>query len=141
MGLKIDREHFEERDFALFSERLDESLAALRQLLERPGFGVGPASLGAEVELFLVDADCRPLPRNVVVMAETMDPRVTVELDRFNLECNLRPSLLAGRPFSALAREFEDALSEVRRAARSHGGCGSGRQLRYGGLDEAIRPA
>ncbi len=122
MGLAIDREHFGEDDFQRFAERLEASLVALRGLLDRPSFGGGPASLGAELELFLIDARGRPLPRNDAVLAETVDPRVTVELDRFNLECNLRPAPLAGRPFDALAREIHDALGEVRRAAHRQGG-------------------
>jgi hypothetical protein len=122
VGLRIERDRFEESDYERFSERLAECLEALRRLLERPGFGSGPASLGGEVELFLVDAAARPLPLNLAVLAETVDPRVTVELDRFNLECNLRPALMAGHPFTALERELEDALAEVRRAARAHGG-------------------
>jgi len=35
--------------------RLDECLVALGRLLQRPGFGTGPATVGAELELFLVD--------------------------------------------------------------------------------------
>ncbi len=122
MGLAIDRERFEEAEFPPFLERLERSLVALRELMDRPGFGEGPASLGAEIELSLVDESGGPLPRNRAVLAETVDPRVTVELDRFNLECNLRPTLLAGRPFSALAAEIDDAVGEVRRAAALHGG-------------------
>ena len=35
MGLEIDREHFEEADYARFSERLERSLLALGELLAR----------------------------------------------------------------------------------------------------------
>jgi gamma-glutamyl:cysteine ligase YbdK (ATP-grasp superfamily) len=122
VGLRIDREHFDEGDYVRFAERLERGLLALRGLLARPGFGVGPGSLGAEIELFLIDAKGRPLPLNRAVLRRTVDPRVTVELDRFNLECNLRPAPLAGRPFSALAEELGDALSEVKRAADAFGG-------------------
>jgi hypothetical protein len=122
VGLEIDRDRFEEEDYRRFRARLERSLGALRELLARPGFGEGPASLGAELELFLIDGEGRPLPLNLAVLRETVDPRLTVELDRFNLECNLRPTRLAGRPFSALAAELEDAIAEVRRAARVHHG-------------------
>jgi gamma-glutamyl:cysteine ligase YbdK (ATP-grasp superfamily) len=122
LGLGIDRERFEESDYVRFRERLDQSLIALRELLDRPGFGEGDASLGAELELCLVDASAAPLPLNQAVLAETVDPRMTVEIDRFNLECNLRWSPLAGHPFAALGRELEGALAEVRRAAATHGG-------------------
>src|SRR6266480_7798658 len=103
MGTDIDQEEFDERDYSRFAERLTECLSALGQLLERPGFGVGPATVGAELELFLVDAAGRPLPRNQAVRAASADPRVTVELDRFNLELNASPARLAGRPFTALS--------------------------------------
>jgi gamma-glutamyl:cysteine ligase YbdK (ATP-grasp superfamily) len=122
VGHRIDRDRFEEAEYRDFAERLEGSLAAMRELLARPGFGVGPASIGAELELSLVDARARPLPKNQAVLTETADPRMTVELDRFNLECNLRHCLLAGRPFAALQREVESALAEVRRAAGVHGG-------------------
>ena len=112
MGLGLERERFEAADYERFSARLQQGLEALGELLARPGFGEGPPSLGAELELFLIDAAGRPLPLNRAVLRQTFDPRLTVELDRFNLECNLRPSPLAGPPFSALRREIVGALDE-----------------------------
>ena len=91
MGLTIDRERFDPQDYRRFERRLDDCLTALERLLERPGFGTGPATVGAELELFLVDGQGRPLPRNQEVRAETADPRVVLEIDRFNLELNLTP--------------------------------------------------
>jgi hypothetical protein len=122
VGLEIDREEFEGSDYARFTERLRESLAILGSLFERPGFGEGPASIGAELEVSLVDGDGRPLPFNRAVLAETVDPRLTYELDRFNLESNLRHGPLEGAPFAALRHECVDALEEMQRAAAVHGG-------------------
>jgi hypothetical protein len=121
MGIAIDRERFDESDYARFAGRVAAELEALRALLARPGFGVGPRSLGAELELSLVGADLRPLPRNLETLAGTSDPRLTVEVDRFNLECNSFPLPLAGRPFEALGRELDGMLAEVRRAAARQG--------------------
>ena len=121
MGLAIQQEEFQPEDHERFSRRLTESLEALRALLARPGFGVGTCTIGAELEMSLVDAAGFPLPVNRQVLAQTVDPRVTLELDRFNLEVNLRHGPLAGRPFTALRAEFEDALREVRRAAATQG--------------------
>src|SRR6266498_834721 len=101
MGTNIDREAFDEVDDARFQQRLEQCLSTLGELLERPGFGVGPATIGAELELFLVDEMARPLPHNQAVRAAAADARVNVELDRFNLELNATPTLLAGRPFAA----------------------------------------
>ena len=122
MGLAIDREQFDPVDYRRFEERLDECLLAMGRLLERPGFGTGPTTLGAELELFLVDSQGRALPLNQVVRAEAADPRVVLEIDRFNLELNLTPAPLQGRPFAAFASELDQALSIVRRAAAWHGG-------------------
>lgn len=122
MGLEIQKETFQPEEFSAFSRRLRDSLEALRSVLERPGFGEGEATLGAELELSLVDSDARPLPMNREVLAGTFDPRLTVELDRFNLECNLRHGRLAGRPFEALGAEIRGAVEELGRAAKPAGG-------------------
>ena len=122
MGLTIDRDQFDLQDYRRFERRLDDCLTALERLLARPGFGTGPATVGAELELFLVDDRGRPLPRNQEVRAETADPRVVLEINRFNLELNLTPAPLAGRPFAAMASELDQAMGIVRRAAAWHGG-------------------
>jgi hypothetical protein len=122
MGLEIDRDRFEPADFARFDARLADCLRALEILLAREGFGAGPASIGAELEVALIGDDARPLPMNVEILQETLDPRMTVELNRFNLECNLRHGPLAGAPFTALRRELEEARAELGRAAARHAG-------------------
>ena len=122
MGTDIGKEEFDERDYARFAERLEECLAVLAQLLNRPGFGTGPATIGAELELFLIDRAGRPLPRNQAIRAAVADPRVTVELDRFNLELNASPAMLAGRPFTALGGELNLLVDRVSDAANDHAG-------------------
>ena len=84
-----------------------------------PGFGAGPPSIGAELELSLIDAALRPLPVNHAVLAETVDGRVKLELARFNLEFNAQPVPLAGQPFAALGAQLEDALAVIGCARRN----------------------
>jgi gamma-glutamyl:cysteine ligase YbdK (ATP-grasp superfamily) len=122
MGQRIDRDVFDEEDYARFRQRLVDCLAILSDLLDRPGFGVGPASVGAELELFLVDTAARPLRRNQEVCAATADPRVTLELDRFNMELNSSPTGLAGHPFTGLGDELSLLLGRVGEAAKTYGG-------------------
>ena len=122
MGTEIAREKFSERDYVRFAERLERCLSDLGQLLGRPGFGVGPVTIGAELELFLVDGAARPLPLNQAVRALAADPRVALELSRFNLELNSSPALLAGHPFTALADELGVLLDRVGAAAGAHHG-------------------
>ena len=73
MGLEIDRIQFEEADYARFANRLRDGLG---ELLQRPGFGLGSTSIGAELELSLVDRAGLPLPINRAVLAATLDPEV-----------------------------------------------------------------
>ena len=122
MGTEITRDKFSSRDYVRFTERLERCLSDLGQLLGRPGFGAGPVTIGAELELFLVDASAQPLPLNQAVRALAADPRVAVELSRYNLELNSSPWLLAGRPFTALAGELGVLLDRVGAAARAHHG-------------------
>ena len=122
MGTEITREKFSERDYVRFAERLEHCLSDLGQLLSRPGFGAGPVTIGAELELFLVDGVARPLPLDQAVRALAADPRVAVELNRFDLELNCSPAPLAGRPFTALADELGVLLGRVGAAARAHHG-------------------
>jgi hypothetical protein len=121
VGLEIDREEFDDADRERFAHRLARSLEALRSLVDRPGFGVGPPSVGAELELALVDGGALPFLGNQAVLDEVADPRLCLEVDRFNLEINARPTLLAGRPFTTLAADLGDALAATRRAAAKHG--------------------
>jgi hypothetical protein len=117
MGTGIDKEDFSDQDYRRFAERLEECLSALGQMLDRPGFGAGPVTVGAELELSLADAAGRPAPHNRAIRAELADPRVTLELDRFNLELNASPVVLAGSPFAALGDELGLLLARVSDAA------------------------
>src|SRR5689334_216526 len=99
MGIDIATRRFDEHDYERFSERLGECVRALALVLDRPGFGAGETTIGAELELHLVDGEARPAPRNRAVLETARDRRLTLELGRFNLEVNADPSPIAGRPF------------------------------------------
>lgn len=121
MGFEIERERFDEDDYRRFSERLERSVSALEHVLRRPGFGVGPTTIGAELELHLVEPDGRPAKCNRDVIACTRGKSVTLEMNQYNIELNTPPLTLAGRPFTALAEELERLLACARAAARAHG--------------------
>ncbi len=122
MGLSVDHSSFTEDEYLRAATRLRENLAALRTLLDRPGFGLGEPSLGAEVELSIIDKNARALPLNREVLAESLDPHLQLELDRFNLEYNLSPVPATGSPFSAMQRELESAFESVDASAAQHDG-------------------
>jgi len=118
MGAEIPRDSFDEHEYSRFSEKLKDNLRALALLAERPGFGVGPATIGTELELNLVDSRARPALVNAEVLRHIDDERLTLEVNRFNLEINARPTPLSGRPFSATHAELSHALESARRGAR-----------------------
>ncbi|WP_220183352.1 glutamate--cysteine ligase [Sphaerisporangium album] len=122
MGQQVAKERFSEAEYARFGRRLEDSLVALRELLARPGFGAGPASVGAELEFFLIGENGRPLRRNKEVRDAAGDERVVLELGSFNLEVNLTPLPLAGRPFTAMEDEARRMTLLVDDAARTVGG-------------------
>jgi gamma-glutamyl:cysteine ligase YbdK (ATP-grasp superfamily) len=122
MGIAIDRDRFEEEDYARFSRRLEENLEALGVLLERPGFGIGEQSIGAELEMSLVDSAGDPLMCNQELLDELDPSMFTVEIDRFNLECNSTPRVLAGTPLSSLEAELDRQLAQARAVAATRGG-------------------
>lgn len=121
MGQAITQQEFSEEEHQRFRQRLEACLEALTALCARPGFGEGPATIGAELEVNLIDAAARPAPVSAAVLAHSQDPRLTYEVDRFNLELNCRPLPLAGRAFSGLAAELGSGLAELRRAAQAEG--------------------
>ncbi|MGR6916672.1 glutamate--cysteine ligase [[Actinomadura] parvosata] len=121
MGRDLDKERFTEAEYTRFGERIREQLGVLRELLDTPGFGQGPVTIGAELELFLIDDEGRPLPRNDRVRDALDDDRVVLELGRYNIEANLTPLPLAGRPFEALSAEVQEMITKVDGAVEGGG--------------------
>ena len=117
MGLSIDHDHFEEEEFARFDQRLTQSLQALQQVLELPGFGEGPLSLGAELELSIINSQGHAYPINRALLTCSHDDHLQLELDRFNLEYNLSPVDLAGKPFSHIHAQLAHAIQSLEQCA------------------------
>ncbi|WP_461481756.1 glutamate--cysteine ligase [Porticoccus sp.] len=114
MGQSIQQASFRSEDFQAFQSKLHCCLDALERVLQRPGFGAGEASIGAELELYLVDGDGYPVPDNLLVQRAFRDAGLTLELNRYNLELNLEPVKARGEPFSALQQQLLDKLSLLR---------------------------
>lgn len=121
MGEEIPDGSARPEDRERFAERCREGLVALQGLLERPGFGEGPDSMGVELEVGLIDARAQPAPVNHQVIETAAEPDLELELDRFNLEYNCAPQRLSGAPFSAIADDLSGALGRIERAAAVHG--------------------
>ncbi|MAR91567.1 MAG: glutamate-cysteine ligase family protein [Pseudomonadota bacterium] len=121
MGIEIRQDNFRQEDYDQFNAKIRENLKALEQLLARPGFGEGEESLGAELEFYLVDPQGQPVPCNQKILARADNGQLTPELNRFNLEYNLRPQPFRGAPFAAFERELQRALRDTNQVAAEFG--------------------
>ena len=122
MGIEINNTSFSAEDFRAFNERLEENLEALCGLVRQPEFGKGPASLGAELEMYIIDQQGNPLYANQEIEAQANDPHLTLELNRYNLEYNLSPYNISAGAFAATEREICERLSHLRGVAAGMGG-------------------
>ncbi|MFI0189595.1 glutamate--cysteine ligase [Streptomyces sp. NPDC017082] len=113
MGREVGRVAFTEEEYARFRVRLADCLAELGKVVARPGFGQVPSTLGAELELSLAGPDGRPVPVNAAVREGLGDDGLALEVARFNLEANLEPVPLRGRPFTELAAQASGALARI----------------------------
>lgn len=117
MGQSIHSSTFSKQQYRDFSRRLQENLQAFEQLLKIPGFGQGHSSLGAELEVYLVDQDNLPAFHNIELWKKLDDPLLTLELNRYNLEYNFEPIDIDSAPFSVLEQQINAAMKKLKAAA------------------------
>jgi len=122
VGLSIKQSEFTAEEFERFAAKVRTDLTALTRLLNRPGFGEGESSIGAEVEFYIVNPDLRVQPINTEIAASVQDPQLTVELNRFNLEYNLNYQAFSGDPFTRTEQELLAAIRRINQHARPLGG-------------------
>ncbi|HEV8077867.1 MAG TPA: hypothetical protein VGP45_05730, partial [Marinobacter sp.] len=117
MGLSITQSEFSPEEFDRFAGKVRTNLEALTRLLNRPGFGEGESSIGAEVEFYIVNPNLRVQPSNTEIAASVQDPQLTLELNRFNLEYNLSPQAFRGTPFARTEQELLTAIQRINQHA------------------------
>lgn len=122
MGIEISNSNYRDADYTQFRDKLQDNLHALKAVLARPGFGVGEASMGAELEIYIIDSEGKPLYANQEILDLANDPQLTLELNRYNLEYNLSPFLLKNQAFLATEQEIIEKLAAARKVAESLGG-------------------
>ena len=117
MGKDIDRSDFSEDEYWAFNHKLHHNLDALRKVISLPNFGSGPQMIGAELELYLIDKDARPSMSNVEVQQQFASDQLTLELNRYNIEYNLKAVPIKGRCFNALEKEMISVISRLNELA------------------------
>ncbi len=121
MGQKESRLELDGAELRVFTQALLRDVRALDSLLDGGLVERGVRRIGLEQELFLVDAEWRPAPLAVELLERLDDPRVTTEIGRFNLECNLRPLVFGGSCLSTIETRLHGVLAAIDAQAQDLG--------------------
>jgi len=117
MGQFFDKDTFNAVDHAKFRTRLQKQICELKEILERPDFSDGPATIGAELEMYLVDPQGLPAAKNAELIKRMQHSQLSEELNQFNLEFNLSPVPAMGQPFTAMEGELRSMLNRLQTKA------------------------
>ena len=89
-------------------------LTAMEQMVQDGMFERGVSRIGAEQELFLVDAAYHPTPGALKIIEALRDPHYTTELGLFNLEANADPQSFAGGGLRLMEAQLQQLVDQVR---------------------------
>lgn len=103
-----------------YTTRLKRCLNALEKLLINPQFGIGPNTIGAEMEVSIVDQNWNCANINQQLLSDLQDELMQCELDQFNLEFNAPPVYPKGTPFTKIEQRLTDALGRMNKAAKAY---------------------
>ena len=105
-----------------FMQQVLDDARALERMLKEGLVESGVQRVGAEQEMFLVDAATRrPSMSAVEVLRAIGGPHFTTELAKFNLECNLDPFALEAGCLRAMEDQLSGLLVKAREGARTVG--------------------
>ena len=120
MGSHDIRAPTSEAESRRFTRAILADVQALDRMWHEQRFETGQRRIGAEQELFLVGAGCRPAPVADRVLARLGDT-FTTELALYNLEANLPPLQLDDSFLRHLEQSLGGAVAAARAAARDVG--------------------
>ena len=105
-----------------FMKLLLRDVRALEKMLDEGTMETGVRRIGAEQEVFLVDAAFQAAPLAMEVLDRLKgDEHFTTELGLFNIECNLDPHTFGGRCLSDLEKQLNFLVNKARGAAQEVG--------------------
>jgi len=117
VGLAITKTDFTPADYTEFTKRLLDNLTTLETVLKEPSFGGDTRSMGAEVELYIMDKKGKPFAINQRLQSATDNEQITLELNQYNIEFNFKPTDCDGTPFSRLEQQWTETYSALNTCA------------------------
>lgn len=100
-----------------YTHYLLQDLKALKHMYQQDMLDTGPAHIGVEQELYLVDRFWRPAPIIIPLMQAVNDPHFVTEYAAFNGEINIDPFILGPNAFSNIEVQLRTILHKVDREA------------------------
>ena len=104
-----------------FTRALLVDVQALEKMLDGGMIESGVRRIGAEQEMFLVDAGLNVAPLADEILANISDPRVTNELAKFNLEVNASVQVFGANCLRAMEDELKELYAVAQRGAEQFG--------------------
>jgi len=122
LGQEIERSHFRKQDFTDFGELLRQETALLKECFETQQFADQPLMGGFELEMWLIDQACQPLPENEKFLELLNNDMVFAELARFNIELNNTPEALSNNALRKMHKEVQRIWDQCAKTARKING-------------------
>lgn len=94
MGDEVRSAYFSEEDTQRFHEALERETSLLGEHFAERAFDDETYCVGFELEAWLIDTDCYPLPHNEAYLERINTPYCLPELSQFNIEFNVDPEIV-----------------------------------------------
>jgi len=120
MGTAVTNWSFTEKDYNEFQQRLYQQLETLKELIQRPTFGLAPLKIGAELEMYLTDIDGNVSFTNQLLLEQLNDEQFQPELNKYNLELNLSAFLQTEQPFINLHKEIINKTEYLHKVSQAN---------------------
>ena len=119
MGDEIRTAQFSEADAKRFHEALARETELLGSWLKDGRFDDQTYQIGFELEAWLVDLDCHPLPHNDAYLERYDNPLCLPELSRFNVEFNTPHTVVGPGMLSQLHEQLAGSWRQASEVAES----------------------
>ena len=121
MGRDIEAIKISGEDRRNYRDKVWRSLDVFARMLHEGLFDTGPALVGQEIELNLVDERGEPSMRNAAVLDAIADPAWATEVGQFNLEINVPPGPMDGDALAGLEEKVREILNHGDARSRETG--------------------
>ena len=119
MGDEIRTDQFSESDTKRFRQALERETELLGRWFRDRHFDDQTYQVGFELETWLIDLDCHPLPHNDAYLERYNDPLCLPELSRFNVEFNTPHTQVGSGMLSLLHQQLDESWTRATEVAES----------------------